>query len=418
MAKHVAVAYLLWLVGFWMGLHHLYLNRPRSAFLLTVTLNVGGVGWWRDLLMIPEYVHEANMDREFVAKKGIEQRFHERPPIAWLVFFIQLAMGQLFGAIASSLVPKGVPGGCCEVLYILGASWGIVFSGQALELQVKSSWRRVCAAIAAVLVPAYLHTKGDVEDPLYKNAKTTALMLGCVMFWYAREWSVKYEEEDRRTHDTASELVQRAGNADTSSKGEHVASAKKNASWWRTLVVYYALLGAFTLAAATAMFFHGEITVTIDGQSRTHSFPEAAENVFRSDAFFDGLGDLFSELFGGFDGNSFKRDEHRFSGDQEWRSSQHQRSESFEDRWHKFQSKIDISGKHRYLKVLGLEKNASLADIKRAYKRLALQWHPDKYAGEDAVHAQKMFYRIQEAYEKLQKLTSAKAGKQQRSDEL
>lgn len=51
-----------------------------------------------------------------------------------------------------------------------------------------------------------------------------------------------------------------------------------------------------------------------------------------------------------------------------------------------------------YYEVLGLEKNASLADVKRAYRNLALKYHPDKNSDPDAVE---MFLDIQKAYEVL-----------------
>uniref|UniRef100_A0A8C5SZ17 DnaJ heat shock protein family (Hsp40) member B8 n=1 Tax=Laticauda laticaudata TaxID=8630 RepID=A0A8C5SZ17_LATLA len=52
------------------------------------------------------------------------------------------------------------------------------------------------------------------------------------------------------------------------------------------------------------------------------------------------------------------------------------------------------------LHFLGLNQNASQEDIKRAYRKLALKWHPDKnpYNKEDA---EKKFKAVAEAYEVL-----------------
>src|SRR6267154_2442785 len=49
--------------------------------------------------------------------------------------------------------------------------------------------------------------------------------------------------------------------------------------------------------------------------------------------------------------------------------------------------------------VLGLERGATVGDIKRAYKRLARRFHPDHHPGDRMAAAQ--FRQIAEAYETL-----------------
>ncbi|GKV35233.1 hypothetical protein SLEP1_g43534 [Rubroshorea leprosula] len=51
--------------------------------------------------------------------------------------------------------------------------------------------------------------------------------------------------------------------------------------------------------------------------------------------------------------------------------------------------------------VLGLTPLASKSDVKRAYKRLALKYHPDVYKGEDVPGKDKAFREIKSAYECL-----------------
>jgi curved DNA-binding protein CbpA len=52
-----------------------------------------------------------------------------------------------------------------------------------------------------------------------------------------------------------------------------------------------------------------------------------------------------------------------------------------------------------YYKILEIESSATLPEIKKAYRKLAQQYHPDKAA--DNVHAAAMFTEIKEAYEVL-----------------
>ena len=51
-----------------------------------------------------------------------------------------------------------------------------------------------------------------------------------------------------------------------------------------------------------------------------------------------------------------------------------------------------------YFAILGVDQNASLEEIKKAYKTLALIWHPDK---NNDPGAEERFKEIGEAYENL-----------------
>ncbi|MDO6557738.1 molecular chaperone DnaJ [Paraglaciecola chathamensis] len=55
--------------------------------------------------------------------------------------------------------------------------------------------------------------------------------------------------------------------------------------------------------------------------------------------------------------------------------------------------------KRDYYEVLGVDKSASERDIKKAYKRLAMKYHPDRTQGDKAM--EEKFKEVQEAYEIL-----------------
>merc|ERR1719334_367812 len=58
--------------------------------------------------------------------------------------------------------------------------------------------------------------------------------------------------------------------------------------------------------------------------------------------------------------------------------------------------------KRDYYKILGVKRSASKRDISKAYKKLAMQWHPDKFQGEEEKKAaEKKFMDIAAAKEVL-----------------
>ncbi|XP_044489709.1 dnaJ protein P58IPK homolog isoform X2 [Mangifera indica] len=61
---------------------------------------------------------------------------------------------------------------------------------------------------------------------------------------------------------------------------------------------------------------------------------------------------------------------------------------------------LKMSKRKDWYKILGVSKTASISEIKRAYKKLALQWHPDKNVN-NREEAEAKFQEIAAAYEVL-----------------
>lgn len=57
-----------------------------------------------------------------------------------------------------------------------------------------------------------------------------------------------------------------------------------------------------------------------------------------------------------------------------------------------------MSAKRDYYEILGIKKNASLDEVKRAYRELALKYHPDRVPTEEKKAAEEKFKEISEAY--------------------
>mmetsp|Transcript_44395 Transcript_44395/g.115385 ORF Transcript_44395/g.115385 Transcript_44395/m.115385 type:complete len:258 (-) Transcript_44395:201-974(-) len=75
----------------------------------------------------------------------------------------------------------------------------------------------------------------------------------------------------------------------------------------------------------------------------------------------------------------------------------------YSDKLHRAEMELRKAKKKKdYYKVLGLRRGASLQEIKKAYRTLAVKYHPDKQVNEhDRTRAVKKFRDIAEAYEIL-----------------
>lgn len=51
-----------------------------------------------------------------------------------------------------------------------------------------------------------------------------------------------------------------------------------------------------------------------------------------------------------------------------------------------------------YYQILGVKREASAEEIKKAYRKLALEWHPDRHTGKSKTEAEAKFKTISEAY--------------------
>jgi len=104
---NVCVAYFLWLIGGGLGLHHLYLRRWKQAFVWwCLPGGYFGVGWFRDLWRIPEYVADYNKEAAHVRKMKEQIKANEVPPWKWARWMGMLVVGNMFGVLPGMALPN------------------------------------------------------------------------------------------------------------------------------------------------------------------------------------------------------------------------------------------------------------------------------------------------------------------------
>jgi len=179
----LCVAYLLWVVGGWLGLHHFYLKRDKQAFVWwCLPGGYFGVGWLRDLWRLPEYVREANMEAGWLHSQREKERLNERPPWKMARWAGMLVVGNMFGMLPGMAVPSAQELGGWDLgmlgkaLTPLGCAAGVWLVGNIGRWE--GGFKRPLMG-AYLTLPAYLYGM---------NVVSWTTIIGAYAF--KREWRV------------------------------------------------------------------------------------------------------------------------------------------------------------------------------------------------------------------------------------
>lgn len=104
MAKSLMTAYICWIFGGILGLHHLYLRRDRQAFVYFSSLGGYLIGYIYDIYKMPDYVREANQDPVYV-KKLEKLQFQLKTPAFLVKRFVScILVGTVFYNLMTNCV--------------------------------------------------------------------------------------------------------------------------------------------------------------------------------------------------------------------------------------------------------------------------------------------------------------------------
>jgi DnaJ family protein C protein 3 len=165
--------------------------------------------------------------------------------------------------------------------------------------------------------------------------------------------------------------------------------------WAAALAKFEAALGAISPRMEVPALRSGMCTCTL-------RLRQAKEAVTWCDKAYQGNADDLEVLFMLADAKVLHGEEHAALQSLKTAQRRFPRHGQLHQKIHGLEQKIKRQGKINYYKVLGVSRSASPRDVKKAYHKLAKQYHPDKVGSdEDKPAAEAMFKKIARAYEVL-----------------
>ncbi|XP_054750324.2 dnaJ homolog subfamily C member 22-like [Lytechinus pictus] len=197
MVKKRSIAYFLWLVGGWFGLHHFYLGRDRHAFVWWCTLGgFFGLGWLRDLFCIGRYVDTANDEPSYVEYYTELLRKGRYPSFSISRFAGQLFVSAFFGLLATSAVPNDVAD-VFPILRPLLAPFAV-----ALGVHLVGNIGREEGSLKNALIGAYI--PGIL---LYADPNNIVYLSICSAVYFRKSVAYRRTPERWKTEDICERIV-------------------------------------------------------------------------------------------------------------------------------------------------------------------------------------------------------------------
>lgn len=185
--KSLLLTYVLWILWGWLGVHHFYLGRDFQAFVWWSTIGgVFGLGWFRDVWRIPEYVEDANLSPDQVEELKRKIRRGKEPLFNVSRFAGQMLVGYFYGILMRLAIPESIPKWTVAVLVPLAVAAGVYLVGNIGRERGDFKYAFI-GCILSYAVITYL--TGDEPGNMY------VALFGAMSFQNKREYKKEVQPE-------------------------------------------------------------------------------------------------------------------------------------------------------------------------------------------------------------------------------